>query len=67
MEFNMVLASRPRVLFDIEDKKHLEIVAKFFKNYAWGNEGCPFVLEEPWLSIPDMLKDKITKKHLGIK
>lgn len=63
----MVLTIKPRILFDINNKKHMDTVAKFLKNSAWGKDGCPFVLEEPWLSIPDMLKDKIVRKHLGIK
>jgi len=63
----MILTTKPRVVFDINDNKHMNIVTKYLKNNAWGKEGCPFVLEEPWLSIPDMIKDKIVRKHLGIK
>ena len=63
----MVLTIKPRVLFDINDKKHMAIVTKYFKTNAWGKTGCPFVLEEPWLSIPDMIKDRIVRTHLGIK
>lgn len=67
MEYKMILTIKPRVLFDINDKKHMDAVAKFLKHNAWGKTGCPFVLEEPWLSIPDMIKDRIVRKHLGIK
>lgn len=63
----MILATKPRVLFDVNDKKHLDAFAKYVKNNGWGKDCCPFVLEEPWLSIPDMIKDRITRKHLNIK
>jgi hypothetical protein len=46
---------------DIEDAK------KFLIKNQWGTTGCPFYLEWPYLTIPDMLKDKITKYYLHIK
>jgi hypothetical protein len=53
--------------FNTESIVDLDIVKTFFETYKWGSMGCPFVLEVPWENIPDMLKDKITRKHLGIK
>ena len=46
---------------DIADAK------KFLAHKKWGPEGCPFYLEWPYLTIPDMLKDKLTKFYLNIK
>jgi hypothetical protein len=53
--------------FNAENKVDIDIVKTFFETYRWGPTGCPFILEVPWENIPDMLKDKVTKKHLGIK
>ena len=53
--------------FNPENKVDIASVKSFFETYKWGAMGCPFVLEVPWENIPDMLKDKITRKHLGIK
>ena len=46
---------------DIEDCKN------FFRYKKWGDSGCPFYLEWPYLTIPDMLKSKLTKYYLNIK
>lgn len=62
-----VLNYSPRKPFDVNDKNDLEKFAGYLKNSAWGPGGCPFQIEDPWNSIPDMIKDKITRKHLGIK
>jgi hypothetical protein len=53
--------------FDDTNPIDYKIVKNFFQTYSWGPTGCPYILEVPWENIPDMLKDKITKKHLGIK
>jgi hypothetical protein len=53
--------------FNINDKKDIAIAKKFFKEYAWGIESCPFILEFPYLTIPDMLKDKMIHKFLNLK
>lgn len=55
-----------RRIFDVSSKKDLDTFAYFLQNDGWGPEGCPFICEEPWHSIPDMIKDKITRKHLKI-
>lgn len=52
--------------FDVGNKKDIELVRNFFKTMAWGREGCPFVCEYPYLSVPDMVKDKLLHKALGI-
>jgi hypothetical protein len=37
----------------------MRIAKKFFKTWSWGGSGCPFVLEQPYICIPDMMKEKI--------
>lgn len=45
--------------FDPSNVNDLKIYKEFVKNGAWGNKGCPFVLELPYLSVPHMIADKI--------
>lgn len=52
-------------LFDPKDKKDISLLKQFMSEYKWGNP-CPFILEEPYLTIPDMMKDKYIKYQLGI-
>ena len=35
-------------------------------NNKWGFEGCPFILEFPYLTTPDMIKDILVHKYLGV-
>lgn len=62
-----MIASKQRKQFNVNDQADCSAFAKFLKNGTWGKEGCPFEIEDPWLSIPDMIKDKIARKHLGVK
>jgi hypothetical protein len=48
-------------------KEDIEITKSFLVKKQWGNKGCPFYLEWPYLTIPDMLKDKLTRHYLQIK
>ena len=58
----------PKHMFDIDNKEHLKLFKKYLHTNAWGPNGCPFVLEWPYLDIPNMLKDKITNNALkGLK
>ena len=51
-----------------EYSKHdIEVARKFFLYKKWGEDSCPFYLEWPYLTIPDMLKAKLTKYYLNIK
>mgnify|MGYP000563027331 FL=1 len=56
-----------RHFFDAKSKDDMRLAKDFFVKHAWGSNGCPFFLEVPWLNVPDMLKDKITKHYLNIK
>lgn len=57
---------QPKRYFDVDNKKDVEIFRKFLKNSAWGKDCCPFELEEPHLTIPDMIKDKLVRKYLKV-
>ena len=52
-----------RRLFEPGSKDDMRIVRKFLHNMKW-EPNCPFYLEWPYLDIPSMLKDKITKYTL---
>jgi hypothetical protein len=46
-------------IFSVKSKEDMRIAKKFFKTWSWGGNGCPFVLEQPYICIPDMMKEKI--------
>lgn len=53
--------------FDVNNAADLEVFRKFLENNTWSIVGtCPFEVEYPFESIPDMIKDKISRKFLGI-
>ena len=52
-----------RRMFEPSSKEDMKIVGKFLHNMKWENN-CPFYLEWPYLDIPTMLKDRITKYAL---
>jgi hypothetical protein len=56
-----------RKYFDIKDKNDIKRFRDFVVNSAWSPAGCPFILEEPFLTIPDMIRYKIANEFLGIK
>ena len=58
---------KPKRFFNINDKRDVVIAKKFFKDHAWGSDGCPFLLEFPYVTIPDMIKDKMIHKFLNLK
>lgn len=57
---------RQKRYFDPNKKTDIQSAKDFFTNHSWGHDGCPFILEYPYLSIPDMIKDKLIHKVLGI-
>jgi len=58
---------RQKRYFDANKKKDIESARAFFSNHSWSEDGgCPFILEYPYVSIPDMIKDKLIHKVLGI-
>lgn len=58
-----LLHIRQRRIFEYTDQDMAD-VREFFVNKKWGPNGCPFYLEWPYLNIPDMLKDKLSKFYL---
>lgn len=52
--------------FNEKSKKDTMVAREFFKTHSWGKEGCPFILEYPYLTIPDMIKDKMVHRSFGL-
>jgi hypothetical protein len=53
--------------FDLNSKKDVDIYKHFLKNNNWKITGsCPFEIEYPYLSVPDMIKDKLVRKYLKV-
>lgn len=50
--------------FNPNKKEDLDEFNYFMKNKKWKNV-CPFFLEWPYLTIPDMVKDKIVRNILN--
>jgi hypothetical protein len=59
--FNQLNARFPKHQFDVDSKADLKAYKEFLVNKKWGTNGCPFELEWPWLSIPDMISHKIAE------
>jgi hypothetical protein len=51
--------------FDPKNKKDIELFRMFLTENKWKGP-CPFILEEPYTVIPEMLKDKYIQSHLNI-
>lgn len=58
---------KPKRMFDVTNKKDVAVYKKFLQTGAWGGECCPFILEEPFLTIPDMIQDKMVHYYLKVK
>jgi len=59
---------RAKRYFDVNNERDIETARQFFLTYSWRHEGsCPFTLEYPHLTIPDMIKHKLIHKFLGIE
>jgi hypothetical protein len=52
--------------FNINNKNDIECYRKFVRENRWGPNGCPFILEYPHVSIPDMIKEKLIRKYLKV-
>lgn len=57
---------RERVKFSACNKEHVEMYRGFLSTNSWGKSGCPFELEFPYTTIPDMIKDKLIHKYLKV-
>jgi hypothetical protein len=54
-----VLIEKPRRLFNVKNEKDVDVYIRFLESGAWGTDGCPFVLEDGYRSIPEMLEIKM--------
>lgn len=53
--------------FDMNNKEDVEIYKHFLVHSDWKIVGsCPFELEYPYTSVPDMIKDKLVRKFLKV-
>jgi len=62
---NILAQVRQRVDFDPTNLDHVAMYKDFIVKRKWEN-GCPFALEWPYLTIPDMIKDKIILNYLKV-
>lgn len=62
----MTIQKKLRRHFDINNKSDVELYRQFIVNNAWGPEGCPFLLEEPFVNIPLMIDNKLIRKFLKV-
>lgn len=58
---------RNKRLFNVNSREDVKVFKSFLQTRSWGNTGCPFAIEYPYVSIPDMIKDKLVHKYLGVK
>lgn len=65
-----VLKTQPRIKFDLNNPSHLEVVRHYITHQQWRLDGrttgCPFEIEYPWTSVPDMIKHKLACRALGV-
>ena len=47
--------------FDPAKREDLQEFTAFLETNRWGHNGCPFELEWPWLSVPDMIAHKVAE------
>lgn len=62
----MLLQAKPKRFFDENNPHDIELYKNFIKRNSWGREGCPFILEQPFLAVPDMIKERLVFKFLGL-
>ena len=51
----------PKRVFDATSKEDLVAYKEYLTTRSWGHNGCPFELEWPWLSVPDMIAHKVAE------
>lgn len=62
-----MLKEKAKRNFNVNEKKDLDTYKKFLIKGGWGKEGCPFLVEHPYVSIPYMIQEKIVKNLLNVK
>lgn len=53
-----------RYSFDPSNNTHLQRYMSFLETGTWGKESCPFKLEWPYASVPDMIQAKIVRHYV---
>lgn len=61
------LAQSQKRLFNANSKRDTMLYKSFLETKGWGTQGCPFILVFPYMTIPDMIQDKIIHNVLGVK
>ena len=51
-------------VFDVNNTNHIEEYKYFLQNNKWKSDFI-FELEFPYLTVPDMIKDKLLRKFLN--
>ena len=59
--FNKLSQRYPKRQFDAGSKDDLKAYKEYLTNRSWGHDGCPFELEWPWLTVPDMIAHKVAE------
>lgn len=54
-------------LFDPSNKEDRREFALFLETKRWDSIVCPFELEWPYLTVPDMIKDKLAHHMLKVE
>lgn len=57
--FTRIKQTFPKRQFNVTSKDDLKVYKHFLEKGSWGSIPCPFELEWPWLSVPDMISHKI--------
>jgi hypothetical protein len=58
--------TKAKEVFDPGNKVHIKTFRHFMEHGRWPDYVCPFFLEWPYLTIPDMIKDKFARYTLGL-
>jgi hypothetical protein len=51
-------------IFDPANAEDLRVYQDFLLNNRWKN-GCPFIVEWPFLTVVDLIRHKIVKHHIS--
>lgn len=54
-----------KIQFDENNDAHIEEFKYFLRHSKWNNL-CPFKLEAPFYSVPDMIQHKLIRKLLNV-
>ena len=61
LTLNKLQTMFPKRQFDPTKKEDMLAYKKFMVKNSWGANGCPFLVEWPFLSVPDMMRHRISE------